>query len=174
MNPPIRGAEHREALWHAVRQGIVDVIGSDHAPHTTEEKGGQYPRTPSGMPGVQTLLPLLLDHLAAGRLTLERLVDLTSAGPQRIYGIAGKGRLAVGYDADITLVDLKARREITRDWLASKCGWSPFEGMTVTGWPIATILRGRFVMRDGALQGEAAGAPVRFVETLPAEGQVAS
>ena len=166
MNPPIRDARHREALWRAVRQGIVDVVGSDHAPHTREEKAGDYPATPSGMPGVQTLLVLLLDHLAAGRLTLERLVDLTSAGPQRIYGLAGKGRIAVGYDADLTLVDLKARREITDKWLASKCGWSPFEGMAVTGWPMATLLRGRVIMREDELQGEPAGRPLRFVECL--------
>ncbi len=168
MNPPIREARHREGLWAALDQGIVDVIGSDHAPHTREEKAGDYPATPSGMPGVQTLLPLMLDHVNAGRLSLRRLVDLTSAGPQRIYGIAGKGRLAVGYDGDLTLVDLGARREITADWLAAKCGWSPFEGMTVTGWPVATVVRGRIVMRDGALQGEPAGRPVRFVETLGA------
>ncbi len=166
MNPPIRDARHRDGLWAALDQGIVDVIGSDHAPHTREEKAGDYPATPSGMPGVQTLLPLMLDHVNAGRLSLRRLVDLTSAGPQRIYGIAGKGRLAVGYDGDLTLVDLGARREITADWLAAKCGWSPFEGMTVTGWPVATVVRGRIVMRDGALQGEPAGRPVRFVETL--------
>ncbi|MDH3920210.1 MAG: dihydroorotase, partial [Rhodospirillales bacterium] len=121
MNPPIRAAHHRDALWQALGQGIVDVIGSDHAPHSREEKAGDYPATPSGMPGVQTLLPLLLDHMNAGRLSLERLVDLTSAGPQRIYGVAGKGRIAAGYDADLTLVDLKARREITGAWLASKC-----------------------------------------------------
>jgi dihydroorotase len=166
MNPPIRAERHREALWQGVAQGIVDVIGSDHAPHTLEEKTGDYPKTPSGMPGVQTLLPLLLDHRAAGRLTLERLVDLTSAGPARIYGIAGKGRLAVGYDADVTLVDLKARREITGDWLASKCGWSPFEGTTVTGWPIATVLRGRPIVRDGELMGAPGGEPLCFHETM--------
>ena len=166
MNPPIREARHREALWQAVGQGTVDVIGSDHAPHTREEKAGDYPATPSGMPGVQTLLPLLLDHMNAGRLTLERLVDLTSAGPQRIYGVAGKGRIAVGYDADLTLVDLAARREITASWLASKCGWSPFEGMTVTGWPLATVVRGRVVMREDELQGGPSGQAVRFLETL--------
>ena len=166
MNPPIREARHREGLWAALEAGIVDVVGSDHAPHTREEKAGDYPATPSGMPGVQTLLPLLLDHLNAGRLTLERLVDLTSAGAQRIYGLAGKGRIAVGYDADLTLVDLSARREITGDWLASKCGWSPFEGMTVTGWPAATVIRGRSVMRGDELQGTPAGRPVRFLETL--------
>ncbi len=172
MNPPIREARHREALWQALRDGIVDVVGSDHAPHSLEEKAGDYPRTPSGMPGVQTLLPLLLDHLAAGRLTLERLVDLTSAGPQRIYGIAGKGRIAVGYDADFTLVDLGARREITADWLASKCGWSPFEGMTVTGWPKATVVRGAIVMREDELIGPPAGQPVRFLDSLSASGDV--
>ena len=169
MNPPIREARHREALWQAVRQGVVDVLGSDHAPHTLEEKAAPYPRSPSGLPGVQTLLPLMLDHLSEGRLSLARLVDLTSAGPQRIYGIAGKGRIAAGYDADLSIVDLKARREITGDWLAAKCGWSPFEGRTVTGWPVATLVRGRAVMRDGALQGDAIGAPVRFVETLVPE-----
>ncbi len=168
MNPPIRAARHREALWQAVARGVVDVVGSDHAPHTREEKAGSYPATPAGMPGVQTLLPLLLDHVNAGRLTLERLVDLTSAGPQRIYGIAGKGRIAAGYDADLTLVDLAARREITGEWLAAKCGWSPFEGETVTGWPIATVVRGTVVMRDGELLGTPPGRPVRFGETLGA------
>jgi dihydroorotase len=166
MNPPIRGAEHREGLWRAIDQGLVDVIGSDHAPHTREEKARPYPTSPSGMPGVQTLLPLMLDHVNAGRLTLERLVDLVCAGPQRIFGIARKGRIALGYDADFTLVDLKARREITAKWLAAKCGWSPFEGVTVTGWPMATIVRGHIVMREDALQGKPLGQPVRFVETL--------
>lgn len=169
MNPPIRDAAHRDALWHAVRSGIVDVVGSDHAPHTREEKARSYPTSPSGMPSVQTLLPLLLDHVNAGRLTLARLVDLTSAGPARIYGIAGKGRIAVGYDGDLTLVDLTARREITTDWLASKCGWSPFEGLTVTGWPKATVVRGAIVMREDELIDTPAGRPVRFLETLPAD-----
>ncbi len=169
MNPPIRGAAQRDALWRAVADGVVDVVGSDHAPHSREEKAGDYPATPSGMPGVQTLLPLLLDHANAGRLSLERLVDLTSAGAQRIYGLAGKGRIALGYDADLTLVDLQARREIAGDWLASKCGWSPFEGTTVTGWPMATVVRGRAVVREGELMGPPAGRPARFVATLPRE-----
>ena len=164
MNPPIREEHHRLGLWDAVRAGIVDVIGSDHAPHTAEEKTKPYPNSPSGMPGVQTLLPLLLDHASKGALTLERVVDLTSAGAQRIFGLAGKGRIAVGYDADLTLVDLAATREISGDWLASRCGWSPFEGMSVTGWPMATIVRGHIVMRDGEVPGPAIGAPLRFVE----------
>ena len=166
MNPPIREARHRAALWAAVASGQVDVIGSDHAPHTLEEKGKAYPATPSGMPGVQTLLPLLLDHMNAGRLSLARLVDLTSAGAQRIYNIAGKGRLVPGYDGDVTVVDLKAQRSIEKAWLASKCGWSPFEGMSVTGWPKATIIRGQVVMREDELTGPPAGQPVRFLETF--------
>ncbi|HUL07758.1 MAG TPA: dihydroorotase [Candidatus Acidoferrum sp.] len=166
MNPPIREARHREALWRAVGQGIVDCIGSDHAPHTREEKAKPYPQSPSGMPGVQTLLPLLLDHMNAGRLTLERLVDLTSAGPARIYGIAGKGRIAVGYDADLTLVDLKAQRTIRGSWIASRCGWTPFDGVTVKGWPKMTILRGAVAMREDEVVGAPAGRPVRFTETL--------
>jgi dihydroorotase len=171
MNPPIRDDRHRQALWRAVSAGIVDCIGSDHAPHTREEKARPYPTSPSGMPGVQTLLPLLLDHVAAGRLTLERLVDLTSAGPARIYNISGKGRIAVGYDADVTLVDLKARRIIRRDWMATRSGWTPFEGREVQGWPKVTIIRGRVVMREDELQGAPIGEPIRFGETLDANGQ---
>jgi dihydroorotase len=170
MNPPIREARHREALWRAVRDGTVDVIGSDHAPHTREEKSRPYPESPSGMPGVQTLLPLLLDHMNAGRLSLARLVDLTSAGAARIFGLAAKGRIALGYDADLTLVDLGARREITEAWMATKSGWTPFAGMTVTGWPVGTIVRGNVVMRDGELLGMPVGSPIRFVDTLSKEG----
>lgn len=166
MNPPIRDASHRDALWRAVREGLIDVIGSDHAPHTAEEKGKTYPDTPSGMPGVQTLVTILLDHVNAGRLSLERFVDLTSAGAARVFGIAGKGRVALGYDADFTIADLKAKRRITNAWIASRCGWTPFDGMETTGWPVATIIRGRSVMRDGALVAPGQGAPVRFSETL--------
>lgn len=162
MNPPIRDARHRDALWAAIRSGAVDVLGSDHAPHTLEEKQKPWPASPSGMPGVQTLVPLMLDHVNAGRLSLERFVDLTSAGPARVFGMLGKGRLVPGYDADFTLVDLAARRTITNDWSKSKCGWTPFDGMQVTGWPIATISRGRVVMRDGALVGSPGGLPVVF------------
>ena len=163
MNPPVRDEAQRAALWRAIDQGVVDVIGSDHAPHTLEEKSAPYPDSPSGMPGVQTLLPLLLNHMAEGRLSLERLVDLTSAGAQRIYNIAGKGRIARGYDADFSIVDLKAERVITNDWIASKCGWTPFDGMAVKGWPKATIIRGKTVMREDEVLGTPSGEKVRFV-----------
>jgi len=166
MNPPIRDESHRLALWDAVRSGVIDVIGSDHAPHTREEKDKVYPDTPSGMPGVQTLATILLDHVNKGNLTLERFIDLTASGPQRIFGIAGKGRIALGYDADFTIVDMNLTRTIENKWIASTCGWTPFDGMKTKGWPVATILRGRAVMRDFAATGAAAGQPVRFVDTL--------
>ncbi len=168
MNPPIRAAAQQAALWQAIADGVVDVIGSDHAPHTLAEKQQVYPNTPSGMPGVQTLVPLMLDHVAAGRLTLERFVDLTAHGPARIYNIAGKGRLGVGHDADFTLVDLQAKRTISNEWIRSKCGWTPFDGRDVVGWPLATIVRGRVVMREDELLGEPCGEPVRFQDLLAA------
>lgn len=164
MNPPVRERHHQDALWQAIRDGVVDVIGSDHAPHTREEKAKPYPQSPSGMTGVQTLLPLMLHHVNAGRLSLQRLVDLTSAGPARIFGIEGKGRIALGFDADLTLVDLAAQRTIRNDWIASRAGWTPYDGMTVTGWPIHTDIRGEVVVRDEHLLGTPLGRTIRFLE----------
>ncbi|KMO29111.1 dihydroorotase [Methylobacterium aquaticum] len=170
MNPPVRSAEHREGLWWGLSQGVADVLGSDHAPHTLEEKRKPYPDSPSGMTGVQTLVPVMLDHVAAGRLSLQRFVDLTSAGPKRVFGIARKGRLAVGYDADVTVVDLKRRETITNAWIASKCGWTPHDGRQVTGWPVGTVVRGQAVMWDGTLAEPSRGEAVRFEEGFPARG----
>jgi len=166
MNPPIRDERHRLALWQAMTDGLVDVIGSDHAPHTLEEKAKPYPLSPSGLPGVQTLVPLMLDHVHAGRLSLERFVDLTSAGPARVYDVASKGRIALGYDADLTIVDLNASRVIENSKMASRCGYTPFDGMRVTGFPILTVVRGRIVMRDGQTLGTPQGQPVRFANAL--------
>jgi len=165
MNPPIRSGAHRDGLWHWLNQGVPDVIGSDHAPHTREEKTKPYPASPSGMPGVQTLLPLLLDHVANGRTSLQRLIELTSAGPQRVFGLVTKGRIAVGYDADFSIVDLKQRWTVEENWLASRCGWSPFTGMELTGRPVGTIVRGNRVMWDGGLANAAIGQPVKFEST---------
>src|SRR6201995_2791131 len=160
VNPPIRDESHRQALWKAVRDGVIDVIGSDHAPHTREEKDKIYPDTPSGMPGGQTLVTILLDHVNKGNLTLERFVDLTASGPQRIFGIAGKGRVALGYDADFTIVDMGLTRTIENKWIASRCGWTPFDGMKTKGWAVASVLGGQIVMRDFALPGKATGRPL--------------
>jgi len=166
MNPPVREKSHREKIWRGLDQGVVDVLGSDHAPHTLEEKAKAYPDSPSGMTGVQTLVPIMLDHVAAGRLTLARFVDLTSAGPARLFQLARKGRVAVGYDADLTVVDLKRRQTITDNWIASRCGWTPYDGKNVTGWPVGTFVRGAQVMWEGELLAPATGKPIRFLEAL--------
>jgi len=162
MNPPVRAAKHREGIWRGLQQGVVDVLGSDHAPHTLEEKAKLYPDSPSGMTGVQTLIPVMLDHVNAGRLTLQRFVDLTSAGPARIFRILGKGRIAAGYDADFTIVDMKRAETIRDSWIASRSSWTPYDGKTVTGWPVGTIVRGRRVMWEGEVTTPAAGEAVRF------------
>ncbi|MDO9472138.1 MAG: dihydroorotase [Caulobacter sp.] len=166
MNPPIRDAYHRAGLWRGVALGVADVLGSDHAPHTAEEKARPYPASPSGMPGVQTLVPVMLTHVAEGRMTLERFVDLTSHGVNRVFGLADKGRMAVGYDGDFTIVDLKARRTIRHADTASRVGWTPFDGFEAKAWPVATIVRGKVVMRDDEIVLHGAGEPVRFAETL--------
>ena len=166
MNPPVRAPRHRDSLWTGLGQGVVDVLGSYHAPHTLEEKAKPYPDSPSGMTGVQTLVPTLLDHVNAGRLTLQRFVDLTSAGPARLFQIAGKGRIAKGYDADFTVVDLKRVETIRNAWIASRCGWTPYDGKQVTGWPVGTFVRGAKVMWEGEIVAPATGEAVRFLEAL--------
>jgi dihydroorotase len=168
MNPPVRDGSHRDGIWNGISQGIIDVLGSDHAPHTLEEKKKVYPASPSGMTGVQTLVPIMLDHVNAGRLSLARFVDLSSAGPARLYNIAMKGRIAAGYDADFTIVDLKRTETITNDWVASKAGWTPYDGVKVTGWPVGTFVRGRRVMWQGELVTPSRGETVKFLETLKA------
>ena len=166
MNPPVRDASHRDGIWRGIEQGIVDVLGSDHAPHTLEEKDKVYPASPSGVTGVQTLVPIMLDHVNAGRLSLLRFVDLTSAGPARLFNIACKGRIAAGYDADFTVVDMKREETITNKWVASKAGWTPYDGVKVKGWPVGTFVRGKRVMWQGEVMAPSTGEPVRFLETL--------
>ena len=162
MNPPIRDKAQLDALWMGIWEGVVNVIGSDHAPHTLEEKDEKYPDSPSGMPGVQTLLPLMLTHAAAGKLDLSRLVELTSVNAIKIFGLRTKGAIEVDKDADFTIVDLKAHWRIDKSWLKSKCKWSPFDGMEISGKPVMTILRGHPVMRDGEIKGEPGGRPLKF------------
>lgn len=168
MNPPVRAARHRDGVWKGIGQGIVDVLGSDHAPHTLDEKAKAYPASPSGMTGVQTLVPLMLDHVNAGRLSLERFVDLSSHGPNRLFGMARKGRIAVGYDADFTVVDLKRRETISNAQQGSRAGWTPYDGKQVKGWPVGTVVRGIRVMWDGEIVTPSQGQPVEFSEGLPA------
>ncbi len=169
MNPPVRDERHRAGIWWGLENGVVDVLGSDHAPHTLAEKAKPYPDSPSGMTGVQTLVPVMLDHVNAGRLSLARFVDLTSHGPARLFNIACKGRIAVGYDADLTVVDLKARRTIENRWIESRSAWTPYDGVAVTGWPVGTFVRGHKAMWEGTLAQKGEGEAVRFLETLQPE-----
>lgn len=166
QNPPIRDYENAQGLWEGVRNGTFDVMGTDHAPHTLEEKSMPYPASPSGMPGVQTFVPLMLDWVNKGALSLERFVDLTSHGVNRVWGVVGKGRLAAGYDADITIVDMKATRTLRDEDQANRSSWTPYHGREVQGWPTHTIIDGRIVMQEDEIIGEAQGKPYRFAECL--------
>ena len=162
QNPPIRDIRHMENLWHAVRTGIVDIIGSDHAPHSIEEKNKPYPQSPSGVPGVQTLVPLMLNHVAKGNFSLERFVTMVSENPRKLLNVKNKGRIEVGYDADLTVVDLQKTVTIKNDWIASKCKWTPYDGMKVTGWPVQVYLKGQLAMSDDQILRPHTGEPVDF------------
>jgi dihydroorotase len=162
MNPPLRDARHVAASWAAVNDGRVDTIGSDHAPHARAAKEMPWPDCAAGLTGVQTLLPMMLEQVHRGRLSLMRLVDLMAAGPARIYGAVNKGRIAVGYDADFSIVDLGASRKIANSQMATQCGWTPFDGVTVMGWPMATIVRGNVVMREGGVADAVVGRGISF------------
>jgi dihydroorotase len=162
MNPPIRDASHRDALRKALKAGVFDVFGSDHAPHTLEEKAQPYPKSPSGMPGVQTLLPVLLTLASEGLITVHDIVRMACETPAKLYAIKGKGFIEPGADADITVVDIEKRWTLERSWIKSKCGWSPYEGQTLTGLPVHTLVNGKVALRDGQLSHQPAGTIPEF------------
>ena len=162
MNPPLRTKEHYDRLWVAIKNNIVDVLGSDHAPHSKENKNKNYPNTPSGMPGVQTIFPIMLDHVNNGKLTLEQLIKLMRENPCKIFGIKNKGYLKEGYDADLTIADMKKEVTIKDEMIASKCGWTPFNNHKVKGFPVGTIVNGNLVMSDGKVIVESKGTPLKF------------
>ncbi|MDX2066239.1 MAG: dihydroorotase [Fimbriimonadaceae bacterium] len=167
MNPPIRSADHRDGLWRALEAGKFTVFGSDHAPHTREEKALPYPQSPSGMPGVQTLLPVLLTFAAQGRLDLPTIARMLSDRPARMYGIAGKGRIEVGADADLAIVDAARSYRFDDRMVQSKCGWSPYSGDTLTGGVSHVVLGGRLALRDGERVGEPRGQALAFGPDRP-------
>jgi len=162
MNPPIREEKHQQALWRGINSGVVTMLGSDHAPHTLEEKQKTYPYSPAGMPGTQTMVPIMLNHVNNKKLSLKRLVELLAINPHRYYGIKKQGLLCEGFKANITLIDLKHKRKITKDWLASKCQWSPFENKEITGWPFGVILNGIWAMRENETIGNPNGKAISF------------
>ena len=162
MNPPIRKKEHYDRLWTAVKNSIVDVLGSDHAPHSKEDKNRKYPTSPSGMPGVQTILPIMLNHINNKKLNLEQLIKLMCENPCKIFGIQNKGYIKEGYDADLTIVDMNKEQTIKNEMMATKCGWTPFHDMTIKGFPVATIINGKTVMSNGKVITEGSGQPLEF------------
>jgi len=162
MNPPLRTKEHYDRLWLAIKNNIVDVLGSDHAPHLKENKNKVYPETPSGMPGVQTIFPVMLDHVNSGKLSLEQLINLMCENPCRIFGIKNKGYIKEGFDADLTIADMNKEVVIKDEMIASKCGWTPFNNYKVKGFPVGTIVNGNLVMSDGKVVLESKGQPLKF------------
>ena len=162
MNPPLRSKDHYDRLWDAVEETLVSTIGSDHAPHTKEEKNRKYPSSPSGMPGVQTLLPVMLDHVNKGKLKLEKLIKLVCENPCDLFGIKNKGYLKENYDADFTIVDMNKEVLIKDEWIESKCGWTPFNNYKVKGFPVATIVNGEIVMENSKIISPAKGKPLNF------------
>ena len=162
MNPPLRTKEHYDRLWLAIKNNIVDVLGSDHAPHLKEHKDKEYPNTPSGMPGVQTIFPVMLDHVNNGKLSLQQLINLMCENPCKIFGIKNKGYIKEGFDADLTIADMKKEVTIKNEMIASKCGWTPFNNYKVKGFPVGTIVNGYLVMSDGKVIVESKGTPLKF------------
>ena len=162
MNPPLRSRAHQKALWQGLSQGVVTMLGSDHAPHLLSEKQKKYPLSPSGMPGTQTMLPLMLNHIHKRRLSLKQLVYLLAIHPHRHYRIQKQGLIRKGFKAHLSFVDLKKSARIRGQWLKSKCGWSPFENRLIRGWPVGVLLHGRWAMREGQLQGEPGGQALSF------------
>jgi dihydroorotase len=162
MNPPIRDKSHNIGLWKGIEEKIVDVIGSDHAPHTLNEKKKKYPNCPSGMTGVQTILPIMLDFVNKGKLGIKDLVRLLCYNPAKIYNMKYKGEIKIGNDADFSIVDLNKEFTITNEWIASKSGWTPYDGLKIKGLPVFTVVNGRIVMQDSEIVSSPIGEPVLF------------
>ena len=162
MNPPLRTKEHYDRLWVAIKNNVVDVLGSDHAPHLKENKDKEYPNSPSGMPGVQTIFPVMLNHVNDGKLTLQQLINLMCENPCKIFGIKNKGFIKEGFDADLTIADMNKEVIIKNEMIASKCGWTPFNNYKVKGFPVGTIVNGNLVMSDGKVIIESKGTPLKF------------
>ena len=162
MNPPLRSPENNQILWQALLDGVIDFIATDHAPHTLEEKAKEYPNTPSGMPGVETSLPVMLTQAIAGKCSIAQVSHWMSTAPAQAYKIPNKGLIKPGYDADLVLVDLENYHPVLREELQTKCGWSPFEGWELTGWPVITIVGGNIVYEKGKLNTEVRGKALSF------------
>jgi len=162
MNPPLRSPENNEVLWQALLDGVIDFIATDHAPHTLTEKAKPYPQSPSGMPGVETALPVMLTQTMQGRCTVAQVVNWMSTAVAKGYQIPNKGLIQVGYDADLVLVDLNTYHPVLREEVQSKCGWNPFEGWQLTGWPVITWVNGEKAFERGQFYDQVRGKALTF------------
>jgi dihydroorotase len=162
MNPSVKTADDNRRLWQAMLAGDIQVIATDHAPHTLDEKQQPYPESPSGLPAVENSLALMLNQVNAGRITFEKVVERMCDAPARVWDIVGKGRIAVDYDADLVLVDLNKQAEIRNETQETKCRWSPWHGTKLTGWPVRTWVMGQLVFRDGRVEGSRNGEEAEF------------
>ena len=162
MNPSIKTSADNEGLWRALKDGRIQVIATDHAPHTLEEKQQPYPKSPSGLPAVENSLALMLDCVNAGICSLESVVHWMCDAPSRVWDMVGKGRIAEGYDADLVLVDLGRKQTVRNENQQTKCGWSPWDGVTLQGWPVRTIVGGKTVFLDGKFDESIRGNEIIF------------
>lgn len=161
-NPPLRSNKDRQALWQGLRDGIISAIASDHAPHTKEEKEESYSNAPAGAPGIETMLPLLLDSVNHGELSLRDIAKLTSENPARLLGIKNKGQIVAGFNADLTIVNMNREVVVGNEPFFTKCGWSPFSGWKLKGWPVMTLVRGQMVFENGRINSAARGKEIQF------------
>jgi dihydroorotase len=162
MNPSLKTREDNAALWQGLADGRLQVIATDHAPHTLEEKQRPYPASPSGLPAVENSLALMLNEVHRGRCTLQQVVHWMCEAPARVWDIIGKGRIQVGYDADLVLVDLARVHEVRNDEQVTKCGWSPWHGERLTGWPVRTWVMGEEVYNNGEFKLNVRGQEAQF------------
>ncbi len=162
MNPPIRTKRHTVALWQALKDGIIDCIATDHAPHTLAEKEQPYGKSPSGMPGVETSLALILDRVNRDLCTLPEVVYWMSESPAKLYKMHGKGRIEVGQDADLALIDMSLKKKVTNGKLHTRVNWSPFDGVELQGWPVRTIVSGQTVFLNGEVNKSVRGKEICF------------
>lgn len=165
VNPPLRSPKEHSYLWDALRDGLLQIVASDHAPHLKNEKDGEYDSIPAGVPGVETLLPLMLHAVYEGRLDFVQLAKFTAENPARIFRIVNKGKIQIGYDADLILVDMDLEKEVKAENLQTKCGWSPFEGKKLRGWPVMTLVNGTIIWENGKLVSGERGKEVTYLES---------
>ncbi|RLI95322.1 MAG: dihydroorotase [Candidatus Altiarchaeales archaeon] len=162
VHPPLRSKADQNVLWEALHDGTIDMIASDHAPHLRESKEVDIFSASAGFPEVETTLPLLLNEVHNKRLTLNLIAKITAENPAKVFRIENKGMIKKGLDADLIIVDMNKKKKVDEEKLFTKCGWSPYRGRTLKGWPIKTLVRGNIVFDDGTIYGENRGTEIKY------------